>query len=526
MGNDAVQVARMSNDAVQVVPGSYLVGSHAHEVVLALRRRTHETWTPCESCEGDGILAAALAGGRAPALYWERLTSMKDAWGRLARDTVVNHLRGAEVFVVKSRLDGLLARPRDGAFYPETRVLRTANDCVLFLRAVAAATAAAVLRVYDEGDPGTRPAGDRPDPPAGDAAGDRRLVDACARVVGGGGGRVGDEAWTELFRAGDRAAAIAAGFGPRRAATREVARAALDALRRRAPRAYDATSRLDLWMLKADGRSNGRGVSVARSLGDVVGHVAARVGSLAADATVAQRYLDRPLLDERGCKVDFRVWVLVTSADPLVVYGYGDGYARHATRPWSAAPEDDAREALRRHTTNQRNNDVVAQTSARVFVDARRGAGFYAAAVEPRFRSVCLDVLRRARLSRVGRGFEMFGFDFLLRDDFDPWLLEVNASPVLAPRTDVTRAMIPAMLDDLFALLLDEPPLPALSGRRHRPDLYARGGGVSGEPEARDAWHLWACDDGDDVLPPEPPAKEEPPAEARERDWLRAALER
>ena len=34
------------------------------------------------------------------------------------------------------------------------------------------------------------------------------------------------------------------------------------------------------------------------------------------------------------------------------------------------------------------------------------------------------------------------------------------------------------------------------------------------------------CDDGDDVLPPEPPAKEEPPAEARERDWLRAALER
>lgn len=86
--------------------------------------------------------------------------------------------------------------------------------------------------------------------------------------------------------------------------------------------------------------------------------------------------------------------------------------------------------------------------------------------------------------------------------------------------------MIPAMLDDLFALLLDEPPLPALSGRRHRPDLYARGGGVSREPAARDAWHLWACDDGDDVLPPEPPAKEEPPAEARERDWLRAALER
>ncbi|KAH8047519.1 hypothetical protein JL720_16092 [Aureococcus anophagefferens] len=85
--------------------------------------------------------------------------------------------------------------------------------------------------------------------------------------------------------------------------------------------------------------------------------------------------------------------------------------------------------------------------------------------------------------------------------------------------------MIPAMLDDLFALLLDEPPLPALSGRRHRPDLYARGGGVSGEPAARDAWHLWACDDGDDVLPLEPPAKEEPPAEARERDWLRAALE-
>ena len=499
---------------IRTVPWTYLVGSHAEEVASALRRRRHEDWQRCEAKVAEGgILAAAMTGGLAPALLWERLRSLP--FERLAGETIVNHLLGVEALVVKSRLDALMTRPSDRDFYPETRVLRDANDCVLFLRRCAVAVAVAVLVRYVE----------RVDDKEAEQDDASLIVAACARVARDGV-RVGDAAWTTIFQGGGRAASLLATIGGRgNGATLALAREAL----RNLPDVR-AAARLDMWILKGDGRANGAGIDVAFSLQDVVDHVASRASALPVDATVAQRYLDGPLLDGRGHKVDFRVWALVTSVEPLVVYGFSDGYARHASLPWATEPES-ARDALRRHTTNQRWATEILQTSTRAFC----GDGAYRTVVEPAFRTICVDVLRRARpsLRRVGRGFELFGFDFLLRaeDDFKtPWLLEVNTSPLLVPQTELTAAMMPSMLDDLFALLLDEPPVPggALRGNRHRPDLFPYPGHVQDEPpDARDAWHLWALEPGagDDARPTPPAApSRDPPPDAAERDWLRNAM--
>lgn len=48
--------------------------------------------------------------------------------------------------------------------------------------------------------------------------------------------------------------------------------------------------------------------------------------SLAKDNILAQRYISRPLLIDQH-KFDFRIYMLVASTDPLVVY-YHDGFLR------------------------------------------------------------------------------------------------------------------------------------------------------------------------------------------------------
>jgi tubulin polyglutamylase TTLL4 len=49
---------------------------------------------------------------------------------------------------------------------------------------------------------------------------------------------------------------------------------------------------------------------------------------------ILQKYLSNPHL-LRGFKYDLRIYILVTSIDPLVAYMYQDGLVRMATQPYS-----------------------------------------------------------------------------------------------------------------------------------------------------------------------------------------------
>lgn len=52
--------------------------------------------------------------------------------------------------------------------------------------------------------------------------------------------------------------------------------------------------------------------------------------------------------------------------------------------------------------------------------------------------------------------FELFGYDFLIDDDFRVWLLEVNTNPYIGTPNDFIKNLVPKMIDDMFDLTLDQ----------------------------------------------------------------------
>lgn len=51
--------------------------------------------------------------------------------------------------------------------------------------------------------------------------------------------------------------------------------------------------------------------------------------------------------------------------------------------------------------------------------------------------------------------FEIFGYDFILDGDMNPWLIEVNTNPCLEESSTLLKRLIPRMVNDALKLTVD-----------------------------------------------------------------------
>jgi hypothetical protein len=98
-----------------------------------------------------------------------------------------------------------------------------------------------------------------------------------------------------------------------------------------------------------------------------------------------------------------------------------------------------------------------------------------------RIWDLMLDVYQSTRKTlnpHKRRGcFELFGFDFLIDEDFRLWLIEVNTNPYLGVPNDYIREVLPKMIDDMLDLTLG--PGGNNSGENRFEILYSHTAGIN-----------------------------------------------
>ena len=207
------------------------------------------------------------------------------------------------------------------------------------------------------------------------------------------------------------------------------------------------------WICKPSDMSQGRKIFLIQNIMDLVYD----------QQYVVQRYISSPLTIG-GYKVDFRVYVLVASFNPLVVYVHKNGLARFATKKYSQSNLGDAFAHL---TNNSINKHSSSYTTAKDVIGS--GCKWDFEQLEDWFRTNELDysvVWRRIErlvaltlLAAVPHVpphpscFELFGFDVLLTDKLRPWLLEVNCAPALSVDCDVDERVKPGVVEEMFEVI-------------------------------------------------------------------------
>ncbi len=211
----------------------------------------------------------------------------------------------------------------------------------------------------------------------------------------------------------------------------------------------------NLWVVKPAGKSRGRGIVIHQDIDAIL--------SLATlSAHVAQKYIERPLLIN-GLKFDIRQWVLVTSWDPVVVWFYGECYGRLCSEPFDLDNKDPAvhlsNNSIQKHCKafNQvqgldaDNNIVSTELLAKTI-----GKDEFAAVQQSMSRTAVQCALSvQDVVEHADNRFELFGYDFLVDDALNTWVIEVNCSPTMEHSSDVTSRMVPDALKGMVGVLID-----------------------------------------------------------------------
>ena len=64
--------------------------------------------------------------------------------------------------------------------------------------------------------------------------------------------------------------------------------------------------------------------------------------------------------------------------------------------------------------------------------------------------------------------FELFGYDFILDADYNVWLIEVNTNPCLEESSQLLKALLPRMIEDMLRLTVDVT-FPKIKSKKKKP---------------------------------------------------------
>lgn len=186
----------------------------------------------------------------------------------------------------------------------------------------------------------------------------------------------------------------------------------------------------NVWIVKPGWMSRGRGIKVLKDFESIQNSV--REGPW-----VIQKYIENPLLIKNR-KFDIRQWVLITSNTTLNAYFYTRCYLRFSADYYDISNIDNLYIHLTNNSIAKYSENFKEQDSMWHSEEFQNWIiNHYGRDLWPEMHKKIKEIVEitickvKSKIFKRRKCFELLGYDFMVDDDFNPWLIEVNSSPAM-----------------------------------------------------------------------------------------------
>eukprot|EP00668_Euglena_longa_P006136 GGOE01007266.1.p1 GENE.GGOE01007266.1~~GGOE01007266.1.p1 ORF type:complete len:464 (-),score=122.67 GGOE01007266.1:374-1765(-) len=218
-----------------------------------------------------------------------------------------------------------------------------------------------------------------------------------------------------------------------------------------------------LWIVKPARLNRAIGIKVMRDVGAILQEID---GQEEPGEWVVQKYIERPLLIH-GRKFDIRTWAVL--GPKFDVWLYREGVMRTSSELYTPSDLDNILSHLTNHCLQEKGpnfckfepENLMRYGQFQAFLDEVHPGCDFRQDIVPRmkdvvftcFQSVKTYLIRSCCNSRHALlCYQVFGFDFLIDENLQAWLLEINGQPWVAEelRPKFTEDLIELVINPIF----------------------------------------------------------------------------